>query len=592
MTMRWLTALVVLLWALPTRAVEDADLGKEFAPPRKDWEWDEDKRFDFLVERLASLEASLEAVEKTIAKTNRSRGARQGDVRRAETGNTMMDRKGGGPMRWSEFYGTTAEKFFYHPVDPNTTYHTGTLLRQMGSSQDDKVGQGVPASQSLPVHQRPPQFDYIYRANRDARDRAEREAIALAGKVEELERRRAQLEDEQAELWCRLAFRAIERSNIPKKPLLRFTLVAATTDPEDMQQVEALMAAMRFLATALAVIDKAADDQSLALAGVGDVVAPARTTFDDALINLDAVADDVTDKRRPLGQFVALAQLLDDTARNLSESQAVAVDGDRFDDDERKNRFRGLLQRSLVEYAQIVLALDELGDSMRKEWGVKVDTKSPVPSVEVTWSHGGGKQPTVPSRGEPSPTPQPVDIPLIADQGLAGWTGPGVDGRPTWTVQKGVLMCSADGGELISERSFGDFDLHVEFFLPPGCNSGIYLRKCIEVQLLDPTVPPKNGKPIPLAGRTGSVWGQVAVSRDAYLPGKWNAMDIHLVGTEISVTLNGTRVIDAGRITGPTNGAPADANLHHGPLLIQSHTNMTGMKLRNLVIRPLEPAGR
>jgi hypothetical protein len=73
---------------------------------------------------------------------------------------------------WNEFYGSTTEKFFYHPVDPQTTYHTSTVLRQMGSSQDDKVGSGVPASQSLSIHQRPPQFDYIYRANRDAKRRA------------------------------------------------------------------------------------------------------------------------------------------------------------------------------------------------------------------------------------------------------------------------------------------------------------------------------------------------------------------------------------------------------------------------------------
>lgn len=596
MSFRWFAAVLLALpIVLPATAADDAVQGQAFAPPRKDWEWDEDKRFDFLIERLASLEASLDAVEKAIAKTSRSRGARQGDARRAESGNAMMDRKGGGPMRWSEFYGTTAERFFYHPVDPNTTYHTTTALRQMGSSQDDKVGDGVPASQSLPVHQRPPQFDYIYRANRDAKERAEREAVVLAGKVEELERRRSQLESEQAELWCRLAFRAIERRNIPKKPLLRFILRPATTDTADVQEVDALSAAMRFLATALIVVDKAEDDQATALAGIAEVVGQARTSFDDALINLDTLTEDAADKRRPLGQFVALAQLLDDTANNLSESYEVAIDGERFKDADRKERFRGLLQRSLIEYAQIILALDELGDTMRRQWQIKVDTKAPVEDLQVVWTQSPRQPRAVPDSpatdSEPA-RPPARDIDLIAGDSLDGWSGPGAGGRPNWAVQKGVLVCTAEGGELVSDQSFGDFDLHMEFFLPPGCNSGIYLRGSVEVQLLDTSLPPTGGKPVPLSGRTGSVWGQLAVSRDAYLPGKWNTMDIHLVGSTISVMLNGARVVDEGRITGPTPGAKSNANLHHGPLLIQSHTNMKGMKIRSLVIRPLEDVGR
>ena len=105
---------------IPPAFAQDDDLRLIFAEPKKDWEWDEDKRFDFLVERLASLEASLDAVEKAIAKNGRKAGVRQGDARRAEANNSMMDRKGGGPMKWNEFYGTTAEKFFYHPTDPNT----------------------------------------------------------------------------------------------------------------------------------------------------------------------------------------------------------------------------------------------------------------------------------------------------------------------------------------------------------------------------------------------------------------------------------------------------------------------------------------
>jgi hypothetical protein len=378
MPIRFVCCILAVVAAATLRAADGDPELPRFAEPKKDWAWDEDKRFDFLMERLANLEASLDAVEAAIAKATGKKNARSGEARVAEKNNTLMDRKAGGPMRWAEFYGTNAEKFFYHPVDPNTTYHTDTFLRQMGSAQDDKVGAGVPATQSLPVHQRPPQFDYIYRANRDAKERAEKEALALQGKVDELNSRRVALEQEQAELWCKLAFRAIQRLNIPRKPLLRFQLVPASTSEADRQKADALAAAAKFLGTALLIIDKAEEDQAAAFANVKNIVGDGRNEFDDALLNADAVAESVPDKKTPLGKYVALAQLLDDTSSNLSESYEVAMEGDQAQDRVRKDRFRGLLQQSLIEYAQIVMALDELTSVMKTDWKVAVDTKTRV----------------------------------------------------------------------------------------------------------------------------------------------------------------------------------------------------------------------
>lgn len=409
-------ALATVLWASISWA-EDEPKAPLFAEPKQDWAWDEDKRFDFLMERLASLEASLDAVDSALAKASGKRGAKLGDARRAEANNSMMDRKGGGPMKWNEFYGTTAEKFFYHPVDPNTTYHTSTALRQMGTSQDDKVGNGVPSSQSVPVHQRPPQFDYIYRANRDAKAKAEEDAKAIAGKIEDLSRRKYELEKEQAELWCMLAFRAIQKANIPRKPLLRFRLVSATTDPADIQRAEAISAAARFLAIALLIIEKADDDQAAAFGNVKTLVTNARNDFDDGLLNADAIAEEIQDKQTTVGKYVALAQLLDDTANNLSDSHEVATEGDEAKDLARKDRFRGLLQRSLVEYSQIILALDELLGIMKKDWKISVDTKNKAIPVEVSWeaSRVAPVQPSIipevkpapPFPPKPKPKPEP-----------------------------------------------------------------------------------------------------------------------------------------------------------------------------------------
>ncbi len=208
----------------------------EVAAPRANWEWDQDERFEELIEQLAINEASLEAIDVAIARKTRSSRSRQSSARRFDDNNRLMDRKGGGPMNWREFYGTNAEKFFYHPVDPSTTYHTWTYLQQAGKDEDDKSGSDIPTRQSLPVHQRPPQWDYIYRANRTAREQALADAATLQSEVAQLEERRLLLEQEQAELWCRLAFRAVRRHDMHRKPVVRFAVLPAGPTPDALDQ--------------------------------------------------------------------------------------------------------------------------------------------------------------------------------------------------------------------------------------------------------------------------------------------------------------------------------------------------------------------
>jgi len=272
------------LMAFPLVAQEKDPDEPEWAPERKDGEWDHDERFDELMQQLAINEASLEAVATAIAKKTGRKVSQEGRASRFDENNRLMDRKGGGPMGWREFYGTNAEKFFYHPIDPNTTYHTDTALRQIGKYEDDKDSTDIPSRQSLPVHQRPPQWDFIYRANLTARGKALADAALLEGEIEQLERRRTELEREQAQLWCKLAFRAIQRLDMARKPVLRFELTADQTVPNAAERTAALTAAARFLATSLAVVDKAEEDQASAFRSASQVLRQAHNDFLDALI--------------------------------------------------------------------------------------------------------------------------------------------------------------------------------------------------------------------------------------------------------------------------------------------------------------------
>jgi hypothetical protein len=346
--------------------------------------WEEiDKRLVFLMVRLANVEASLDAVEKRVGAGARQRAAKAGEAKRAEKGNEMMDRKGGGPVKWSQFYGRTAEKFFYHPVDRNTSYHTTTVLSQKSPQADNQSGEGVPSRQGLPVHQRPPQFDYIYKANQDAQARAERDAAQLRDKIDALQARRRQLEDEQSALWCQIAFRAVSRHDLARKPLYRFEPIPGAGDTESRQQAEATKAAAIFMRRALSIVEEAEKDQAKAFGSIKLVVADAHSKFDDGLLPLDTLAKDTTDLKTAIGRFSALARRLKDVADNLSDSYEVAVDGDRFKDELRKDTFRGLLQESLVDYAEVVLALNEMGQVLESEWKTKPDVNTPLKFVSL-----------------------------------------------------------------------------------------------------------------------------------------------------------------------------------------------------------------
>ena len=82
---------------------------------------------------------------------------------------------------------------------------------------------------------------------------------------------------------------------------------------------------------------------------------------------------------------------------------------------------------------------------------------------------------------------------LFDGESLDGWTVP--DGENGWTVGDGAIRCRGrNGGYLVTEAAFGDFDLDVEFAAEPGANSGVFVRASdvadpvntgLEIQILD-----------------------------------------------------------------------------------------------------------
>src|SRR5450432_4244127 len=61
-----------------------------------------------LLLQLSDAEANIQAINKALKRTGYKVGVEYDRIDSNSKGNELMDRKGGGPVRWDEFYGRTA----------------------------------------------------------------------------------------------------------------------------------------------------------------------------------------------------------------------------------------------------------------------------------------------------------------------------------------------------------------------------------------------------------------------------------------------------------------------------------------------------
>lgn len=136
--------------------------------------------------------------------------------------------------------------------------------------------------------------------------------------------------------------------------------------------------------------------------------------------------------------------------------------------------------------------------------------------------------------------------PLFNGKDLAGWTA-----KPNgWKIENGELVWSPKSGYIWSEAQYGDFVLDLEYKLAKGTNSGVFIRTAktadpvqtgIEIQVLD-----SFGKEVPDKHDAGAMYDCLAPSKNTVkAPGEWNHMVITCKDAQITVELNGEKVLDA-----------------------------------------------
>jgi 3-keto-disaccharide hydrolase len=155
-------------------------------------------------------------------------------------------------------------------------------------------------------------------------------------------------------------------------------------------------------------------------------------------------------------------------------------------------------------------------------------------------------------------------ISLFNGTDLAGWRSFPATKPSQWKIENGALFNAASGANLVTEQKFSDFQLHFEFKIDAGSDSGVYLRGRYEIEIED-----SFGK-APDSHRMGGIYGFLTpASNPARRANEWQTIDATLVGRKVTISLNGTTIIDNDEIPGITGAALDSDEGTPGPLMLQ-----------------------
>ena len=148
---------------------------------------------------------------------------------------------------------------------------------------------------------------------------------------------------------------------------------------------------------------------------------------------------------------------------------------------------------------------------------------------------------------------RPVYGQLFNGRNLDGWEPVGQN-PDSWGVENGVLFTDGVGSGWLSTKSkYDDFIIELEFRVPEGGNSGVFIRAPregnpayagMEIQILDDYA--DRYSDLEPYQYTGSIYNVKAPSKRVTKPaGEWQSMVIRAEGPEIQVTLNDELILNA-----------------------------------------------
>ena len=159
-----------------------------------------------------------------------------------------------------------------------------------------------------------------------------------------------------------------------------------------------------------------------------------------------------------------------------------------------------------------------------------------------------------------------------------------------WSVEGDELVNDGHGLFLTTDKSYGDFELLVDYKTVPKADSGIYLRAVPQVQIWDSTEKAKFE--IGADKGSGGLWNNSpsAKGKDPLVLadkpfGEWNSFRIIMVGEHVTVYLNGKLVVDDARMENYFNRkGPLPKK---GPIQLQTHGGE--IRWKNVFLREIGP---
>jgi hypothetical protein len=190
-------------------------------------------------------------------------------------------------------------------------------------------------------------------------------------------------------------------------------------------------------------------------------------------------------------------------------------------------------------------------------------------------------------------------IPLFNGKNLDGWVG----NKTSYKAEDGMIVIDPDdqgGGNLFTEKEYGDFILRFEFQLTPGGNNGLGIHAPLtgdaayvgkEIQILDNTA--DKYAELKEYQFHGSVYGVMPAKKGFLKPvGEWNQQEVIVQHPKIKVILNGNTILEGDYLEASKNGT-LDGNDHPGLQRSSGHIGFLGhgdvVRFKNISIKELTP---
>jgi len=186
---------------------------------------------------------------------------------------------------------------------------------------------------------------------------------------------------------------------------------------------------------------------------------------------------------------------------------------------------------------------------------------------------------------------------LFDGRTLSGWVG----NKSSYLVKDGMIVIEPQGGgggNLYTEKEYGNFVLRFEFQLTPGANNGLGIHAPLEgdaayvgkeLQILDNEA--AKYATLEAYQYHGSVYGVIASKRGYLRPtGEWNQQEVRVQHPYITVVLNGEVILEGNYLEASKNGT-LDKKEHPGLQRSRGHIGFLGhgdvVRFRSINIKEL-----